>query len=293
MAESEITNIEEQIRRGVADAGLLIEQKNYNMSMIKCRQVLELMVNCLCENASASGEDLASSIDALYQNECIRKASRDHYHKIRMLGNQAVHEGNDNAYDAHQAHQLLSREARVFAKDYQPKQGNPREGSGSRPAKASAKKAPAGRDSNGSRASRSRRRQPSRGVSLSSMGFVRAGMIVLVIAVIALAVRVLSPKPSAPQEETPGTFAASGVFENFPTSMPPLVETMADTTPTPIYKTSDVLNVRSEPSTAGSKLGVLEPGTIVDYVEHYDDEWVIINYNGTKAYISSQYLVHD
>ena len=38
---------------------------------------------------------------------------------------------------------------------------------------------------------------------------------------------------------------------------------------------------------------VLEIGTIVDYVEDYDDEWTIINYNGVQAYVSSQYLIHD
>ena len=71
------------------------------------------------------------------------------------------------------------------------------------------------------------------------------------------------------------------------------METMAETTPAPVYKTSYTLNVRSEPSTAGTKLGLLEAGTIVDYVEDYDDEWTIINYNGAEAYVSSQYLVHD
>ena len=68
---------------------------------------------------------------------------------------------------------------------------------------------------------------------------------------------------------------------------------MADTTPAPVYKTSSALNVRSEPSTAGEILTVLEIGTIVDYVEDYDDEWTIINYNGVQAYVSSQYLIHD
>lgn len=54
-----------------------------------------------------------------------------------------------------------------------------------------------------------------------------------------------------------------------------------------------MLNVRSEPSTAGEKLGSLENGTIVDYVEDYDDEWAIINYNGTQAYVNKQFLTQD
>ena len=68
---------------------------------------------------------------------------------------------------------------------------------------------------------------------------------------------------------------------------------MAETTPAAVYKTSDNLNVRSEPSTSGNKLGLLPAGTIVDYVEDYDSEWAVINYDGTQAYVSKQFLVHD
>lgn len=74
---------------------------------------------------------------------------------------------------------------------------------------------------------------------------------------------------------------------------PAETETMAPTTPAPVYKTTASLNVRSEPSTAGNILGLLEPGTIIDYVEDYDDEWTVINYNGAEAYVSSQYLAND
>ena len=70
-------------------------------------------------------------------------------------------------------------------------------------------------------------------------------------------------------------------------------ETMAETTPAAVYKTTTVLNVRSEPSTSASKLGQIEADVSVDYIDAYDDEWAIINYNGQKAYVASQYLVHD
>ncbi|MEG0564960.1 MAG: SH3 domain-containing protein, partial [Hungatella sp.] len=62
---------------------------------------------------------------------------------------------------------------------------------------------------------------------------------------------------------------------------------------TPVYKTNDSLNVRSEPSKTGQKLGVLVAGTVVDYVKAYDDVWAVINYNGTEGYVASQYLIHD
>ena len=63
MAALDIANTWGDIRQGVKDAETLIGQKQYNMAMIKSRQVLELMVNYLCDNASVDEEDLASSMD--------------------------------------------------------------------------------------------------------------------------------------------------------------------------------------------------------------------------------------
>ncbi|MCI8663361.1 MAG: DUF4145 domain-containing protein [Hungatella sp.] len=315
MAMSDITSTWENIRRGVKDAELLIGEKKYNMSMIKSRQVLELMIHYLCDNASISESDLASSIDVLYEEEWISKTTCEHYHKIRMLGNKAVHEGNDNGYDANQAYHLLSQEVYIFANDYKSKRsrssgGNAGSRSGSRPSAArssnsrdSGRRTPSGRSSgsrnssrrtSASRSAKSRRRQPASGFSVSPTDLIRLGLILAVLVVIIFAVRLLKPKETEQETETSSTPAATTMVpETFPTTQAPPVETMAETTPAPVYKTSDTLNVRSEPSTAGTKLGLLEAGTIVDYVEDYDDEWTIINYNGAEAYVSSQYLVHD
>lgn len=316
MAASDITNTWENIRRGVKDAEILIGEKKYNMSMIKSRQVLELMVNYLCDNASIPESDLASSIDMLYEDEWINKTTCEHYHKIRMLGNKAVHEGNDNGYDANQAYHLLSQEVYTFANDFKSKKGRTPRGtaaprSGSRPSsdrnsgsgdpgRRSSGSRPSGSGRSGSRSSgrrttKSRRRQPSSGFSISPTDLVRIGLILVVVVVIILAVRLLKPKDSESTDETTSStpVPTSQFQETIPATTVPPIETMAETTPAPVYKTSDALNVRSEPSTAGTKLGLLEAGTIVDYVEDYDDEWAVINYNGTEAYVSSQYLVHD
>lgn len=316
MAASDITNTWENIRRGVKDAEILIGEKKYNMSMIKSRQVLELMVNYLCDSASIPENDLASSIDMLYEDEWINKTTCEHYHKIRMLGNKAVHEGNDNGYDANQAYHLLSQEVYTFANDVKSKKGRTpgktaASRSGSRPSSdRNSKSGDPGRRSSGSRSSgsrrsgsrnsgrrttKSRRRQPSSGFSISPTDLVRIVLILVVVVVIIFAVRLLKPKDSEPTDETTSStpVPTSQFQETIPATTAPPIETMAETTPAPVYKTSDALNVRSEPSTAGTKLGLLEAGTIVDYVEDYDDEWAIINYNGTEAYVSSQYLVHD
>lgn len=122
----------------------------------------------------------------------------------------------------------------------------------------------------------------------------RLVLILVFVAAIALVVRLLHPaKSDTPEDEstTPVETVAS-LPETFATESQPL-EAMPETTPAPVYKTTSSLNVRSEPSTAGERLGLLEAGTIIDYVEDYDDEWTIINYNGTQAYVNSQYLTHD
>ena len=310
MAALDIANTWGDIRQGVKDAETLIGQKQYNMAMIKSRQVLELMVDYLCDNASVDEEDLASSIDALYDYQWINKTTCEHYHKIRMLGNKAVHEGNDDAYDANQAYHLLSQEVYTFANEYKSKKGRPasRPSAGrSQNARSSGSRGSSGRSSGGSRnsasrnqrgqsSSRSRRRQPSRGFSVSAVDLIRLGLGAAVIILIVVLVRVLNPSKPDEEKDT----SASVPTETFapmtepPTTAPVSIETLPETTPAPVYKISaDVLNVRSEPSTAGEKLGSLENGTIVDYVEDYDDEWAIINYNGTQAYVNKQFLTQD
>ena len=107
------------------------------------------------------------------------------------------------------------------------------------------------------------------------------------VAVIVLVVRLVLPKKKGATETAPVT------TENLLPETMAAPETMAETTPAAVYKTSDNLNVRSEPSTSGNKLGLLPAGTIVDYVEDYDSEWAVINYDGTQAYVSRQFLVHD
>ena len=319
MAAPDIANTWGDIRQGVKDAENLIGQKKYNMAMIKSRQVLELMVNYLCSNADVVEEDLASSIDTLYDCQWIDKATCEHYHKIRMLGNKAVHEGNDDAYDANQAYHLLSQEVYTFANEYKSKKGRPSRGSSGRSSqgpgrnrsqnsRSSSGRSSSGRSSGGSRnsgsrnqrgqssSSRSRRRQPSQGFSVSPVDLIRLGLAVAVIVIIIILFRILNP--DKPKEDDDATSSAPvETMASIPettTAAPIPIETMAETTPAPVYKISaDILNIRSEPSTAGEKLGTLERGTIVDYVEDYDDEWAIINYNGQQAYVNKQFLSHD
>lgn len=273
METSENRSSWDQIRQGVKDAETLIGQKKYNLSMIKSRQTLEFMVRCLAEKACIVEGDLNDTIDELYQGRWISKATCEHYHKIRMLGNRAVHEGNDNAYDANQAYHLLSQEVYTFANDYNSKMPKP------------VRKKPA---SSASR-NRSRRRSPqkSNGLNLDMNNLIKILIGIFCVVLIVLVIRLILPDK---KENDVAELTTTEELFTEPDTEP---ETMAETTPAAVYKTTTVLNVRSEPSTSGSKLGQIEADVTVDYIRDYDDEWAIINYNGQEAYVASQYLVHD
>ena len=110
MTANEAISSWEKIQQGVKEAETLMGKREYNLSMVKARQTLEFMVHCLCDQAGIMEPDLSRSIDALYNERVITKTTCEHYHKIRMLGNSAVHDNNTSAYDANQAYQFLSQE---------------------------------------------------------------------------------------------------------------------------------------------------------------------------------------
>ncbi len=294
----------ERIRQGLKDAQLLNSQRRYNLSMTKCRQTLEYMVQDLCEKAAITttnrNQDLSSLIDELYSNRWISKTSCEHYHKIRILGNKAVHEGNDNAYDANQACQLLAHEVVTFSKDYMndSRQRSAQHPGQQRPAQRSAQRSGQTRSAAQAQAkndsSRSRRRS-TEGFPLSSTDLMRILIVIVAIIIVLALIRLLHSDEPSLDESTAPVSTEEQIVEPLSTEAPSTMalETMAETTPEPVYKTNDYLNVRAEPSTSGRRLGVLDPDTIVTYLGDYDESWAIIDYDGTQAYVSKQYLEHD
>lgn len=260
-----------RIRIGVKDAEQLIGKKQYNLSMVKCRQTLELMVRHLADKAYPPNSDLSTTIDVLYGNNFISKTTCDHYHKIRMIGNKAVHEGNDSAYHANEAFHLLSQEVHTFSKEYKNKKFRPSSSTLSKNRRSS------------------RKSRSGKGFSLYQTDILR---ILAAISCVVFAIVILQFITSGKKENSNGTssFVSSETTPPETTASP---ETMALTAPAAVYKSSTVLNVRSQPSTSGSKLGQIPTGTIVDYIGPENDDWVIITYEGQKAYVASQYLIHD
>lgn len=365
----------ERIQQGVSDTERLIGQKEYNASMIKARQTLEFMVKLLSERAGLDdGCDLKTQIDLLYQNRWISKSACEHYHKIRIIGNAAVHDGDSNAYSANQAYHMLSQEVYAFTdsknagrttgRSFQPSkaapasgryssgssQNNPaarygsgqssstgrygsspsqspsagRYGSGSsqnspasrygsasaqggaqilsgasstqagRPASSRstqpARSSQKARSSQNNRrsSSPSRRRTPQKRQTITLYDLLKLLVPVLCIILLFFVIRLFKPG-----EDTKDTTAATTPpveYMTESTSADAVPDTTAADNAAPVYKTTDTLNVRSQPNTDGERIGQLAAGTTVEYIRAHDSEWAVILYNGQEAYVASQYL---
>ncbi len=291
----------DKIQQGVKDTERLIGQREYNASMVKARQTLEFMVKQLIERAGIEEEmDLKTMIDLLYEQRWISKTTCEHYHKIRMIGNKAAHEGDSNAYSANQAYHMLSQEVYTFADDYR----NAKKGvrpAPKRPAAQGTSQSRAGsaagaaRDSssggnyagkrNSSAATRSRGRSSGRSNSSFSL-YTLLKLLVPVLCIVLLILVVKIVKPDQAAKETEG-----------PTAVETMESTEAQEQETestgPVYRTTDVLNVRPEPSTSSERIGQLNAGVTVEYVRAHDDDWAVILYNGQEAYVASQYLTTE
>ncbi len=270
----------DKIRQGARDAETLFEEKKYNLSLMKCRQVVEYMVRSQCEKARILEPDLSASIDSLYQNRFITKTPCEHYNNGRMLGIRAVHEGADTAYDANQSLQLMKQEVSVFF-------GGSRQETQAQPQRRRQQAAPApSRSASQAKKSRKRSRQGG-GLPVDPADLMKLAALALAVILLIALIRFVIPK----KEKDAETSAPVTTEETLPetTSAP---ETMAETTPPPVYRVNaDSLNVRADPSTSGRKLGGLTNGTVVEYVGDYDAEWAIILYEGAEAYVSKQYLI--
>ena len=337
-----------RIQQGQRETEKLMSQKQYNMAMIKARQTLEYMVNYLGERALIVEGDLADSIDQLFEGRFISQAAKDHYHRIRVLGNKAVHEGDDSPYDANEAFQLLSQEVNAFANSHNrgshggapvnkrpadirtisssPRNNPPRSGAprsefqgtgtvrnsgaktaplrtqehtggtgrtGTRPAGARPGQRPAQRNvSRGgqrpSSHSRSRRRTKKKGFDAYEL--LKPALIFLVLLVLVLIIVKLIPGKGSKKEPTTVATTAEVTTEAITNTEAPTEPAEPETEAPKIYTTKSKLNVRSEPSTNGAKLGSLASGTVVEYIKTYDDKWTVIMFEGTEAYVDTEFL---
>ena len=283
----------EQIHGGVRETERLIGQKNYNLAMVKARQTLEYMVKCLCERYGILETGLLEMIDALYSAGKISKTTCEHYHKIRTIGNKAIHEGHNSAYNANQAHHLLSQEVYTFANDYNDTKKSTRASRSAAPTPASSRLRGNSRHSSassgnekpaGTRSGSSEGRRPrayAGGPSFEFRSIIKPVLLIIIIILLLLIIKMIRPATDAKPDSTAAVSTES---------LAPETEAETVAAESTVYRTTDTVNVRPEPSTDTDRIGVLSPDTDVEYLRDYDEKWAVISYNGQEAYVSRDFI---
>lgn len=75
--------IHSEILRLQREMELSIQEKNYALAIAKSRQLLEMMVDDLCQKYNVHGQDLSDRIDAL--SDILSFETQDHFHAIRKI----------------------------------------------------------------------------------------------------------------------------------------------------------------------------------------------------------------
>lgn len=297
MSNSDATNSWTHIQDGVRETERLIGQKQYNLAMLKARQTLESMVKQLSEKYNLPPSDLTDTIDDLYKAHAISKATCEHYHRIRIIGNKAAHENDNNAYNASTAYHLLSQEVYTFANDYSPRKrvrpagrSTPQESKESRP-RAAASRPP--RSSERMQRSPARSSRQRNSIYLPDLLKFIVPVILIIFVIVIVKSCVISKKDKTAETTAATTAAETSATVGETTASLPAETTAAESSSSAeelVYKTTSSLRVRNAPSTDAEVLNVLPAGTTIVFIKKYDDKWTVINYNGAQAYVASEYL---
>jgi len=114
MAQMNSMDMKEFTDNGLMEIAGLTSRREYNLSLVKSRQLAEQLVKSYAEEKNIEYTSLADTIESLFQNGLIDRTSRDAFHNIRMYGNKAVHEGDNDAEDAQKSYYLLKNEVQTF-----------------------------------------------------------------------------------------------------------------------------------------------------------------------------------
>ena len=214
----------------------------------------------------------------------ISKTTCEHYHKIRTIGNKAIHEEDNSAYNANQAHHLLSQEVYTFANDYNERRRKP----------APAHQRGAGRMNHRAGAPPQGKFQQ-KAQSTVFRSFLRRGKYYKTFTINRnyCSINLYHQDDSPGKRESPETTApavSTEMTEPVPTESESPAEEPTTEAATVKYKVNaDTLNVRATPATDGRIVVQFAQGAEVEYVRDHDDRWCIIRYNGQDAYVAKEY----
>lgn len=99
---------------GLAESAGLISRREYNLSIVRSRQTAELLIKSYAAEKGIAYTTLADTIESLYAQGIISRNSRDAFHNIRIYGNKAVHDGDNDPENAQKAYYLLKSEVSTF-----------------------------------------------------------------------------------------------------------------------------------------------------------------------------------
>ena len=266
----------ELIETGLSDTERLISQKQYSLAMMKARQTLEYISRSLCRKNGLQEGELIDMVDELYRKGIITRDSCTHFHKIRMLGEAALKNGDNNAYNANNAYQLLSQEVFAYRSVYSQK--------GKRSGSSAAKR----------RSSGTAVRRKSSAPVFEPFDLLKILIPILAIVLLFSIFRLVTSdkKETKPEQTTAAVETVeTGETSEGADSGAEVQETEAPgPVVTTVYIADKNLNVRTAPTTNADIVVTLQKDTQVDYVGVHDEQWSIINYNGAQAYVATRYL---
>jgi N-acetylmuramoyl-L-alanine amidase len=290
MANSDTRSAWQQIQAGVYDTSELLNNQKYNLSMIRARQTLEIIVKQLSGREDFENQSLADIIDSLSTDNLISNISYQNFQKICAIGDRAVHEGNNEAFNATIAYKLLSEEVQSFIQEYSPKR-----------TRFSPIVAPVKNDvpqkkqvSSNTETPQKRRttKKPSKNKkpqNVNTQDLVKVIIGALILFILIFLFKSLNPLKKDKKADTNTTNTTVLDSENVDNSESS-IEAVPETTASVKYITTARLHVRSSPSLDGDILATLSVGVSVEYAGEYDAKWSIINYNGGQAYVATEYI---
>lgn len=114
MADYRGIDIKEYAETGLSEISGLIGRREYNRSLVKSRQLADRVIRSYASERGIEYTGLAETIERLYSGGYINMTSRDAFHTIRIYGNKAVQEGDNEQSDAEDAYYLVRNEIQTY-----------------------------------------------------------------------------------------------------------------------------------------------------------------------------------
>ena len=119
------------------------------------------------------------------------------------------------------------------------------------------------------------------GPSFEFRSIIKPVLLIIIIILLLLIIKMIRPATDAKPDSTAAVSTES---------LAPETEAETVAAESTVYRTTDTVNVRPEPSTDTDRIGVLAPDTDVEYLRDYDEKWAVISYNGQEAYVSRDFI---